>query len=92
MNKNRDLQKEIVFSLYRNRYFSKRHTPMDNVCKRLSEIPCKEIRMEVKNLMKMELILPKQTAHGFDIRLNVKMKKEIESLIEEKIKELYDFQ
>jgi hypothetical protein len=91
MNKNYALQKEIIFALYRRRYFGKRHTPIDNICKRLSDYSCKEVRREVKNLMKQGLILPKSTNHGFDIRLNAKMKTKIEFLIKIMLDNLYDF-
>lgn len=86
MNKDYDLQKEIIFSLYRRRYFGKRHTPINNICKRLSEYSCKEIRREVKNLIKQGIILPKPTAHDPDIRLNVQMKDTIDFIIKEKIR------
>ena len=91
MNENHKLQKEIVFSLYRRGYFGKKHTPINNLCKRLSHYSCKKIRREIKILIKREIILPKPTAHDPDIRLNVRMKKEIEFFIKDRIEELYDF-
>jgi hypothetical protein len=85
-----EIQREIIFSLFRTRHIGKKHTPIDNVCKRLSKIPCKQIRENVKSLIKKYLILPYPTGHDPDIRLNPKKMGEIKEIIEEKMLELYD--
>ena len=58
---------EILFFLYRNHYFNKRHTPVINVCNKLSQIPCKHIKRELNNLYKAKLIRYKKTGHGNDV-------------------------
>lgn len=89
MKTNTIVQEDILFFLYQNRYFNKRHTPISNICNKLSQIPCKYIKNELKNLYKLELIRFKKTKHGNDVYLNVRMKKEIENIISEKLESWY---
>lgn len=81
--------KEVLFFLYRNHYFNKRHTPISNICNKLSQIPCKDIKKELNNLYKIQLVRYKKTNHGKDVFLNVKKKKEIENIISDKLELLY---
>jgi len=53
-----EVQKEILYSLFRTRHIGKKHTPIDNVCKKLTKIPCKQIRHNINYLIKEYLILP----------------------------------
>ena len=76
--KTNTIVKYILFFLYRNHYFNKRHTPIINVCNKLSQFPCKQVKKELDNLYKAELVRYKKTGHGKDVYLNIKMKKEIE--------------
>ena len=85
MKTNTIVQEDILFFLYQNRYFNKRHTPISNICNKLSQIPCKYIKNELKNLYKLELIRFKKTKHGNDVYL----KKEIENIISEKLESWY---
>lgn len=80
---------EVLFFLYRNHYFNKRHTPISNVCNKLSQILCKYIKKELNNLYKIQLVRYKKTNHGNDVFLNVKKKKEIENIISDKLELLY---
>ncbi|MBR4447227.1 hypothetical protein [Methanobrevibacter sp.] len=89
MKTNTIIQEEILFFLYHNKYFNKRHTPISNVCNKLSQIPCKHVKNELKNLYKLKMIRFKKTQHGTDVYLNVKMKKEIENIISEKLQSWY---
>lgn len=89
MKTNTIVQEDILFFLYQNKYFNKRHTPISNICNKLSQIPCKYIKNELKNLYKLELIRFKKTKHGNDVYLNVRMKKEIENIISEKLESWY---
>lgn len=83
------IQEEILFFLYHNKYFNKRHTPIINVCNKLSQIPCKYIKKELKNLYRIEYVRFKKTKHGNDVFLNIKKKKEIEEIVRKKIDSLY---
>ncbi len=52
MGKNNEISKikiKIITSLNNGKYFNKRHTPINNVCKRLANIPCKNIKKPLKN-------------------------------------------
>lgn len=86
--KTNTIQEDILFFLYRKNYFNKRHTPVINVCNKLSRIPCKEIKKELKNLNKLYLVGIKPTAHGKDVFLNIGMIDEIEKIISKKLDEL----
>lgn len=77
MKTNTIFQEEILFFLYQNKYFNKRHTPISNICNKLSEIPCKHIKNELKNLYKLNFIRFNKTNHGTDVFLNIKMKKKL---------------
>ena len=77
------IQEEILFFLYRKNYFNKRHTPIVNLCNKLSRIPCKEIK-----IYKLYLVGIKPTGHGKDVFLNVGMIDEIEKIISERLNKL----
>lgn len=89
MKTNTIIQEEILFFLYQNKYFNKRHTPISNICNKLSQIPCKYIKNELKNLYRIKLIRFKKTKHGIDVFLNVKMKREIEGIISQRMESWY---
>ena len=84
-----EIRERILFFLYRNSYWQKRHTPKINICNKLSDIPCKYINKELKKLYKEEFIRFKKTNHGEDVFLNIKKKREIENEIEDKLNKLY---
>ncbi len=84
MGKNSEISKikiKIIYSLNNGKYFNKRHTPIDNVCKRLRPIPCKDVKKAIKELRKEEIVNLKPTYHGADICLNVKKKKKIDEYL-----------
>ena len=89
MKTNTIIQEAILFFLYHDKYFNKRHTPIINVCNKLSQILCKYIRKELKNLYKLKLISFKKTKYGNDVFLNIGKKKEIEEIISKKLDSLY---
>jgi len=81
MKKYTKIQENIISSLYLKKYIGKRHTPIENLCKRLSQYPCKIIKKELKTLRNEGLLSFKQTYHGKDIYLNPKKIKEIEEIV-----------
>ena len=93
MSKNKEdkqeIRERILFFLYRNDYWQKRHTPKINICNKLSDIPCKYINKELRKLYKEEFIRFKKTNHGEDVFLNIKKKKEIENEIKNRLDRLY---
>ena len=76
-----EIKTKIIQSLNNGKYYNKRHTPINNVCKRISSVPCKKIKRAVKELRKEKIIIIKPTYHGMDVCLNVKMKKEIDNYL-----------
>ena len=86
-----EIRTKILFFMWKNRYFNKRHTPITNICNKLSEIPCKLINKEIKKLHAERIIGFKKTNHGLDVYLNYKMKKEIRIAIAERLDEYYSF-
>lgn len=86
-----NLDWEFYFFLYRGNYWQSRHTPIVNICNKLSDIPCKYINKVLKQLYKEEYIRFKNTAHGKDVFLNIKMKKYIENEIKDMLNELTKF-
>lgn len=84
MAKNEETAKakiKIIYTLHQKRYYNKRHTPIDFVCKRNLKIPCKTIKKAINELKKENIIIAKPTYHGTDISLNVKKKKEIDNYL-----------
>ncbi len=62
--KTNTIRQEILFFLYRNHYFNKRHTPISNVCNKLSRFPCKKVKNELNDLFKVQIVRYKKTGHG----------------------------
>ena len=91
MKEDHVIQMEILYSLRRTGHIGSRHTPIKNVCRRLSHYECKKITREIRNLIKKELILPYITHHDKDIRLNPKKMKIIKEITGDKWKDLHDF-
>ena len=83
-----EIRERILFFLYRNSYWQKRHTPKINICNKLSDIPCKYINKKFKKLYKEEFIRFKKTNHGEDVFLIIKKKREIENEIEDKLNKI----
>lgn len=72
---------KIIYTLHQKRYYNKRHTPIDFICKRIPKIPCKKLKKAINELKKEEIISLKPTYHGTDVSLNVKKKKEIDKYL-----------
>ena len=86
-----EIRADILYFLYRNNYWQKRHTPKTNICNKLSQHPCKEINRGLKKLYKDGLIRYKKTNHGDDVFLNIHEKSKIEKEIQHKLDELYNW-
>ncbi|WP_236951263.1 hypothetical protein [Methanosphaera sp. BMS] len=91
-NEKTEIRKAILFFLYRNHYWQKRHTPISNICNKLSNHPCKYINKELKKLYKDKLIRFKKTNHGTDVFMNIHKKTEIEEEIKDKLEQLNRWQ
>jgi hypothetical protein len=84
MKENDNLQVEILYSLRRTGHIGSKHTPIANVCRRLSKHDCKSVTKEIGNLIKKEFILIYNTHHDKDIRLNPKKMKLIKEITKKK--------
>ena len=82
---------EILYSLHRTGHIGARHTPIKNLCHRLSKYDCKKVTREIGNLIKKDLILPYITHHDKDIRLNPKKMNIIKEMTKIRWDELNDF-
>ncbi|WP_296889221.1 hypothetical protein [uncultured Methanobrevibacter sp.] len=67
-----EIQKRIIFSLYRGAYYNSRHTTKKNYVSDYHPSHVKKINKNLKKLHKKEIIGLKQTFHGIDIYLNSK--------------------
>ena len=72
---------KIIYTLHQKRYYNKRHTPIDFLCKRNPKIACKTIKKAINELKKEDILIMKPTYHGTDVSLNVKKKKEIDEYL-----------
>ncbi|RAP50250.1 MAG: hypothetical protein BZ136_01810 [Methanosphaera sp. rholeuAM74] len=82
------IREDILYFLKRNNYWNNKHTPITNVCNKLSQHPCKYINKLLKELYKDKLIRFKKTKHGLDVYLNIHNISEINEEIKDKIVEL----
>ncbi len=73
----------VIYTLHAKSYYNKRHPPIDFVCKKLAQIPCKKIKKAIKELRKEKTINIKPTYHGNDVSLNVKKKNEIDKYLKQ---------
>lgn len=71
----------ILFSLHRKGYYGSKHTPVIHVCKRIPQYSCKEIKKDIKFLIKQGLLVPYPTKHGLDVYINLQRSSEVKMLI-----------
>ena len=76
-----NLSKIILFSLHRKGYYGTKHTPVIHICKRIPQYSCKEIKQEIRLLLKNGLLAPYPTNHGLDVRININRSSEVKRLI-----------
>jgi hypothetical protein len=55
--------------------------PVIHVCKRIPQYSCKEIKKDIKLLIKQGLLVPYPTNHGLDVYINLKRSSEVKMLI-----------
>ena len=51
-----EIREIILFFMWQKHYFNKRHTPITNLCNKLSKIPYKLINKEIKRLHAEKII------------------------------------
>ena len=72
----------IVKKLFHHGYISGRHTDIDNLKKGLPSHFKGDIKKAAKELIKEEILIPKQTSYGLHVSLNPKKRQEIEGYLE----------
>ena len=81
MNSRRNLEKDILSTLYIRRCIGTKLTPLTQLCKHLNHYTCREIKKGIINLRKKEYINVYKTYQGIDVRLNKTKLEEIKRII-----------
>ena len=77
----RDVAKKILEKLLRHEIIGGRHTSFENISKGFPKHLVGEARKTGKELMKMNLIMPKITSYGLQVSLNPRKMEQIEEII-----------
>jgi len=77
----KEIKEKIVTKLYRHDYFGGKHTDIENLKKGMPRHIGHEIKQQIKELVKENIILLKPTAYGLHVSLNPEKRKEIEKYI-----------
>ncbi len=71
----------ILKQLYKHGYIGKRHTPFENALKGIPKHMRGEAKDSLEYLIRIGLVLPYQTGHGLDVRINPDMVSEVKRII-----------
>lgn len=77
-----DFKKIILRKLFRHRVIGGKHTAIENLTKGLPSHAIGEAKEAVEELIKENLILPKNTSYGLQVSLNPERIDEIYKIIE----------
>ena len=75
------IKKDILKKLFRHRYIGARHTEIKNATKGFPPHLSKDVKKQVKQMIKQNLILAKTSTKEIHISLNPKKIKEIKKII-----------
>ena len=80
-----DIKRFILRKLARHRMWMHKHTSIHNLSKGLPDHlrSSGDVKKVINDLLKQGFLLSKPTNYGLEVSLNVKMKEEIESFIED---------
>ncbi|MFH1587902.1 MAG: hypothetical protein ABIA76_01020 [Candidatus Diapherotrites archaeon] len=76
-----ELRRFILRKMVRRQLWGGKHSAFDNIPKGFPKEQWKDIKIELKNLIKEGFIIEKHTCYGLHVSLNVKFKAEIEKII-----------
>ncbi len=81
----REIKSFILKKLARHRMWVHKHTSIHNLHKGLPDYlrSRKEVKIAINELLKSGLLISKPTNYGLEVSLNIRMKKEIEEIIEQ---------
>ena len=78
---NFEIRKQILRKMVRHNYWGGKHTAFDNIPKGFPKHLWKEVKKEIKQLIREGFIAKKPTGYGLHVSLNIQMKAEIERII-----------
>jgi len=76
-----DIRRRILRKMVRHRWWGGKHTAFDNVPHGFPKELRKDVKRELKELIKQRFVLEKHTNYGLHVSLNIKKKAEIERII-----------
>jgi len=71
----------IIKKLFHHGYIEGKHTDIENLKKGLPSHFRGNIKKAAKELIKEEILIPKQTSYGFHVSLNPRKRQEIEKYL-----------
>ena len=81
MKFSKDIRVTILEKMINHRFIGGKHTSIDNIPKGFPRNMIKEVKKEVKNLIKEGLIIAKPTSYGLEVSINPQKLREIEEII-----------
>lgn len=81
MKLSKEIRIAIIEKMIKHRLWGRRHTSIDNIPKGFPPSTIKDVKDEIKNLVKEGYIIQKPTHYGLEVSLNPAMKSEIEEII-----------
>lgn len=81
MQSTKEIEKDILATLFKHGCIGKHHTPIINLCRNLNQYSCKEIKKGIKSLRKQKYINLYKTYHGMDVRIVPSKLQEIKKII-----------
>ena len=82
-----NLERDILWKLWRNRCFGKGHMLINNVLRGFPRDRQKEFKNAIDSLIKKGILLKKPTKHGDAVYINAKLRIEIREIL----KKYHDF-
>ncbi len=81
MKLSQNIRIAIIEKMVKHRLWGGKHTSIDNIPKGFPSNMIKDVKIEIKNLIKEGYIIHKPTSYGLEVSLNPRMKNEIEEII-----------
>lgn len=76
-----EIRKRLLFKMVRHRWWGGKHTAFDNLSKGFPKELYKDVKEEIRALIREGFIVEKPTGYGLHLSLNVQKKSEIEKVV-----------
>ncbi len=76
-----EIRRRILRKMVRHSWWTGKHTAFDNIPKGFPKEMWKDVKKELKQLIREGLVIAKPTHYGSHVSLNVSMKAEIERIV-----------